>query len=258
MQRVTLLAAGAALLSAGIFLTRSGEDLPCGEMQLHHAGVPVGRALMASSAEGEVPGRKHRTAAASAEISRFLARAKQIASMQPDTERENAIRTLAQEWARESAHAAEEWAVGIEDAAERERALDQICLEVSARDPRGAIRVARENGLQGGISDAIASRWATTDFEAAAKWGRALPEGEERDRVLMRLVQSRATLAPENAASMLSEWGLTGTAGEEAAIAVLHQWLLKDPESARKWVELFPDGTLKQRASAAVEGISSR
>ena len=191
-------------------------------------------------------------------VDRFEAQARQIASMPPDTGRENAIRGLASEWAQGAAGTAEQWAARLEDPAERERALTHVCLEVAARDPRGAVPEAQPNRRDGGPPGSGGNRWAAADFDAAAAWAVDLPEGQMRDRVLMRLVQSRALSEPAEAASMLAEWPLSGRAEEEAAMSVLHQWLLKDPEAGRRWVELFPDGLLKERASDAVQGMSTR
>ena len=177
--------------------------------------------------------------------------------MPPDTARENALRELAQEWAKVSPAAAENWARKLQDPAERELALTQICFEVAAMDPRESIRIARTGNLHPATVDAVLTRWAEEDFKAASSWTGELPEGELRDRLLMRLVQSRANSAPDEAAALLSESPLSATMQDEAAMAVLHQWLLKDPEAAREWVELFPEGALKERATGAVRGMTA-
>lgn len=258
MQRFTLVAAGGALLAAGIFLFAPKDVSPQGEAKSNSAGAEGDHSVHSPAAEDPSRAGKHRAAIATEESDHFRVQARQVAAMPQDTGREDAIRSLAQEWAKDAPGAAEEWARGLEDPAECERALTHVCLEVAAQDPREAIRIAQANELQGGTVEAIAGRWAGGDFESAASWARALPEGGMRDRVLMRLVQSHAGVAPAEAASMLSEWNLSDKAKEETAMAVLHQWLLKDPEAARSWVELFPEGILKDRAAAAVLGMSSR
>jgi hypothetical protein len=140
---------------------------------------------------------------------------------------------------------------------ERERALTHLCFEVSAEDPLEAIRIARSQQLHPATVDAIATRWAGADFDAASSWAGGLPDGEMRDRILMRLVQSRAGTAPDEAAALLSESPLSDKMQDEAAMGVLHQWLLKDPEAAREWVDLFPEGPLKERATGAVRGMTA-
>lgn len=258
MQRFTLVAAGGALLAAGIFLLTRADDPARGEARPNNEEELHDPSASALPAEDAPRAGKHREATATEESDHFRVQARQVAAMPQDTGREDAIRSLAQEWAKDAPGTAEEWSRTLADPAERERALTQVCLEVAAQDPREAIRIAQANELQGGTVEAIAGRWAGGDFESAASWARALPEGEMRDRVLMRLVQSYAVKAPAEAASMLSEWNLSDKAKEETAMAVLHQWLLKDPEAARDWVELFPEGILKDRAAGAVLGMSSR
>jgi hypothetical protein len=187
----------------------------------------------------------------------FARQARQIASMPQDTEREDALQHLAREWARTSPTAAERWAAGLEDPAERERALTHLCLEVASQDPREAIRIARSHRLHPATIDSVASRWASTDFPTAFSWTGELPEGELRDRLLMCLIQTRAADAPAEAAVLLSASPLSDQAQEEAAMTIVHQWILKDPEAARQWVELFPEGPTKERAAAAVQGMTA-
>ncbi len=178
--------------------------------------------------------------------------------MPQDSARESALRDLAQSWGREAPVAAERWARALLDPAERERALTQVCLEVAAKDPRETIRIAQANGLHPGIVQAAAARWAAMDFSAALAWTDEAPEGEVRDRVLLQLIQSRAGEAPAEAAVMLSVSKLNDAAKEEAAMGIVHQWLLKDPDAARKWVERFPEGPAKERAMVEVQGAMAR
>lgn len=250
-RAVILVTAGAVFCAAGVLLVLDSSELPRRTVRASLSGKQ-------SPVEEAPRDGKRRTALASERSNHFRARSEKIGTMPQDTGREEAVRSLAQEWSRESPRAAEDWAEALPDPAERERALNQICLEVSAQDPREAIRLAKENALQSGLLDAVVGRWASSDFDAAAGWARALPEGDQRNLLMARLVQIRAVEEPAQAASLLSEWGLTANTEEEAAMAILHQWLLKDPEAARKWVEMFPDGALKQRANLAVEGMSSR
>jgi hypothetical protein len=187
----------------------------------------------------------------------FVTRAREVAVMPPDADREKALRSLAQEWAAADPTAAERWAAALTDSSERERALSHVCLTICETSPAEAASIAQWHRIDKGVVEAIASRWAESDFDAAVAWADAFSDAELRDRVLARLVLARAGTAPAEAAAIVSNSLEPGQAQQEAAIAVLHQWLLKDAEAARKWVDVFPEGPLKDRAIAEIQGTMS-
>lgn len=251
MQRIVLLGAGAVVLAAGLLLVRPAGDHPQAGAQGHASATRGDHAL------SEEPGFRPEKRPSEPDDP-FKSQARQITAMPQDTARENALRDLAQAWGREAPLAAERWARALLDPAERERALTQVCLEVSVQDPREALRIAQANELHSGILQAIAARWAGMDFAAASAWVDDAPAGEVRDRVLLQLIQSRASETPAEAAAMLSQSKLNHDAQEEAAIGIVHQWLLKDPAAAREWVDRFPEGSTKERAMAEIQGAMAR
>jgi hypothetical protein len=251
MKPLTLAAMSTAVLAIGMLLTGPAQSPP--QTQAPHQ--PHAPASPAPSSSPSLSAKHRPTQPPKPDL--FPNQARHIASLPPDTHREDAIRTLAQEWARNSPSAAHRWASALEDPAERERALTHLCLEVTSQDPREAIRIARSHRLHPATVDSILTRWARTDFPAASSWLRDLPEGETRDRLLIPLVQSRASDSPAEAAALLSTSPLFDQAQEEAAMTIVHQWILKDPEAARQWVDLFPEGPLKERAAAAVQGMTA-
>lgn len=187
----------------------------------------------------------------------FEERSAEIAATPRTTERENAIRELAHEWAAKDLVAAERWAAAFDDPEDWERAMTHVCLEVAGRDPREAIEIAQWHKLNPGTVESIIEQWAKSDFEAAADWVGALPAGKSQDNALARLALVRAETSPAEAAAMISTSLAAGTAQEEAAIAVLYQWLRQDPEAARQWVDLFSEGELKERARKEIQGMAA-
>lgn len=187
----------------------------------------------------------------------FDERAADIAGTPPTAERESAIRDLAHEWAAEDPVAAERWAAAFEDPDDWERAMTHVCQEVAGRNSREAIEIVQWYELNPGMIESIVGQWAISDFGVAADWVRELPAGILRDNALARLALVRAETSPVEAASMVSASLAAGPAQEEAAISVLYQWLRQDPEAARQWVDLFPEGSLKERARAEIEGMAA-
>lgn len=252
MKRLILVSATTLSLAAGVFLLWPAADL---------TDARSGRSIM--SARAGMPAftpatgdRRHRKMPP-ATPKGFAERSAEIAATPPTTERESAIRELARDWAARDPAAAEKWAAAFDDPEDRERAMSHVCLEVAGGSPRDAIEIVRRNELNSGMIESIVGQWGIADFEAAADWARELPTGDLRDNALARLALVRAEKSPVEAASMVSTALAAGPAQEEAAIAVLHQWLRKDPDAARQWVDAFPDGELKERAQNEIEGMAT-
>lgn len=79
------------------------------------------------------------------------------------------------------------------------------------------------------------------------------PPGEERDRLLSRVALTRSKENPADAARLVAEWISPGEVQNEAAISVLHQWALQEPDAALAWAQLFSEENLRSRALKEVE-----
>lgn len=256
MKRLITGSAISVMLAAGVLLLWPTMDST--EARSGRSAVPArdGVSLRAGTADRPFNESRRKTPPPSA-TKKFEERAAEIAGAPPTAERENAIRELAHEWAAEDPVAAERWAAAFKDPDDWERAMTHVCLEVAGRNPREAIEIVQWYELNPGMIDSIVGQWGISDFEVAADWVRELPAGILQENALARLALVRAETSPDQAASMVSTSLAAGPAQEEAAIAVLHQWLRQDPEAARQWVDLFPDGKVKERARAEIEGMAA-
>lgn len=171
--------------------------------------------------------------------------------------REDAIRGLARTWAKSDLTAARDWAVSLQEAGERERAVTFLSFALAEGDPGKALRFAQKEGLndQTGTIRNLAQQWAARDFPAAREWAHDLPQGPERNEIFGRLAMVRATSDPVEAAQLVVSEIQEGPAQEEAAMTVLNRWLIQDPEAAAKWVESFPESDLKERADRELAGF---
>lgn len=144
------------------------------------------------------------------------------------------------------------------DPTEREKILIAACLSWAQCDPRDALRVARELGLDqvsNGVFETILQKWADKDFSAALAWADHEAAGEQRDLLMTRLAFVRSQTQPDAAAKLVVDQIPPGPAQAEAGIAVLHQWALRDLKSASAWVERFP-GDLQDRAHAELAAVA--
>ena len=149
-------------------------------------------------------------------------------------------------------------AAQISDAAEREKILIAACLNWAERDPRDALRLARELGLDevsNALLEDILQKWADTDFPAALAWANHAAAGEQRDHLMTRLAFVRSQTQPDAAAKLVVEQIPPGPAQAEAGISVLHQWALRDFKGAWAWVDRFPRD-LQDRARAELAAVA--
>jgi hypothetical protein len=63
--------------------------------------------------------------------------------------------------------------------------------------------------------------------------------------------------SPTDAASFVVGEMQAGPAQDEAAMAVLHQWALRDFTGASAWVNEFPEGNMRERAIRELKGLAS-
>ena len=256
MERLIIGSAVAVTLAAGSFLlwlTGASTDARNGQPAIPaHNGMSL-RTGMADRPRSE----SRREALPPAAPSLFEERSAEIAATPRTTEREDAIRELAHEWAADDPVASERWAATFDDPDDWERAMTHVCLEVAARNPQEAIEIAQRHTLNEGTIESIVEQWADTDFEKAVDWVSELPDGKLRETTLSRLALVVAETSPAEAADIVSTSLAAGPVQDEAAIAVLHQWLRHDPDAARQWVDMFPEGTLKVRARAEILGMAA-
>lgn len=186
------------------------------------------------------------------------AAAEEALSIKTPALREEMMRRAMQAWAATDPAAALAWAARLPDPAEAGMAMLHVCLQVSENDPAAAITRASQYHLDespGDLVGNLAAGWAARDLTAAQDWVNQQPAGELRDGLMERIVFARAQSDPAAAARMVVDGMGPGDHQIEAAISVLHQWLLQDAGAARAWVALFPEGSLRDRATGELAGM---
>jgi len=151
--------------------------------------------------------------------------------------------------------AALEYISKMPDGDERDDAVQAACLGLGQKDPRRAIEAAQQLQAPGGVAENIVQQWAASDFKSALKFVADQPAGDDRDKMIHRVVYVLASTDPSDAAGLVLEQIPAGSAQDEAVMTVLNEWAYKDFKSAIQWVETFPDGPLRERAVKELEGI---
>ena len=182
-----------------------------------------------------------------------------LARIEPGPSRDEYLLRLPQLWAARDAKAALAWASSLEDQNERTSAIQAVCLQIAQHDPQAAIQTMESVQLTD-YKDALENMmqlWAAKDTSAAVDWALARPEGEQRDGLLARVAYVMAEQNPTEAANLVVKNIHPGEIQNEAAISILHRWAARDWNSAHAWVNIFPEGPLRDRAQKELAGIQT-
>ena len=188
------------------------------------------------------------------------AAARFASSLESAALRAQALRLVAQNWAAQDPASAEKWASHLPDESERDSTLADVCFQIAQTDARQAVEAASQHGLEkmpGAVMENLVQQWAGQDFSSAASWIKQRPPGEQRDQMVERLALVQAVADPAAAAQLVVQEVPPGDIQTEAAIAVLHQWALRDMAGAKAWVELFSAGPLRDRAQNEVSNLEA-
>jgi hypothetical protein len=176
-------------------------------------------------------------------------------------ERESRVRDLLSAWAVQDAEAALRWVSSLEDHAARRCARSTVCFALAEKDPRQAVTLALAHGADEdddrGLLECLTMRWCERECEVVLDWAREQPPGEWRERLLSRASFVLSKSDPAAAADLISDLK-PGAVQDEAAMAVLHQWALKDSSAALEWAEAFPGGDLLERALVEISNLRNR
>ena len=182
-----------------------------------------------------------------------------LARIEPGPFRDEYLLRLAQLWAARDPKAALEWASTLEDQSERMSTLQNVCLELAQSSPEAAIQTIESLELtdcQTSLENMV-QLWAGKDVSAATAWALARPEGEQRDSLVARVAYVTAEHNPVEAAKLVVNNIASGESQIEATISILHRWAAQDWNAARQWVDIFPDGPLRQRAYNELAGVKA-
>jgi hypothetical protein len=124
-----------------------------------------------------------------------------------------------------------------------------------------ANRLMQTTRTQSGKDDSVTLQnfvqlWAAVDLRSAYEWVHQIPASQVRNALMVRVAFVGSQIAPGEAASLVVEELPPGVIQEEAAMMVLHQWALQDPNSAAAWVNLFPDEQFRDRALRELQGVT--
>jgi hypothetical protein len=163
----------------------------------------------------------------------------------------------AREWTRQHPNDAATWLLSAAAGSKRDTVAEMVCVQVAQTNPAEAVALAER--CAGGCSNLLENlvhQWADQNTPAARDYALSKPPGEERDHLLSRVAFVLSKESPTDAARLVAEQISPGEIQNEAAISVLHQWLLRDTNAAAMWAQLFAASPTRERALKEVENVS--
>lgn len=160
------------------------------------------------------------------------------------------------DWVARDPYAAAEWAAQQPAGESRDAVLVAVCYEIANVNPAEAVALAEKHALTNHATLAnLAGQWAQQDLRAAHTWVLAKPAGEQRNELAARVGFVWSASEPSAAAEFVIREIPPGSTQTEAALSILHQWALRNFDAAAAWVELFPDGEIRDRAINELAGV---
>jgi hypothetical protein len=177
--------------------------------------------------------------------------AKFIESLEPWAWRIEAMHLLARAWAKQNVEAAATWAARLKSKDEKLTALSDIVIQANQSDPKEALVLCEKYDFATYNPSTVHSTLqalAKQDSQAAIEWVQQQPDLDFRNEAYSQIAMATASQDPSAAAQLVTSVMTPGSTQEEAAMSILHQWILKDPKGAKAWVAVFPNGDFRQRA----------
>ena len=167
----------------------------------------------------------------------------------PGEGRSALLAIVAVSWATRDPEKAVAWAAQQPNAAERELALERVCLTAADRDSQKALELTLPVRFDDRL-DTLAEilvRWSLREPDEARSWALGQPDGEDRSYLLSRLIELEGQRAPEEAARLAFQALPAGELLDETLIAIARTWANQDAEAAARWVQTFPEGDFRDR-----------
>ncbi|HWA27870.1 MAG TPA: hypothetical protein VG734_19600 [Lacunisphaera sp.] len=171
---------------------------------------------------------------------------------EPGALRDELLRQFIRQWAAADIGGVITWITSLLDESDRRNASLAATAQVAEDDVAGAVELAQllHVGLDDGSLERRVQIWTEEKPGEALAWIARRPADAVRDRLLARIAWTRAQREPAEAAGLVLSYMSPGEARDDALLAVVRQWAVRDPAPATDWVAQFPAGALHARALA--------
>ena len=179
-----------------------------------------------------------------------------IAQMPADDDRQEALATAANAWAGQDFAAATAWANQLPESVDQQKVLENIADEAVYEHPLDALTLAATLPASSTRDDLITratEAWAATAPQDAAAWANQISDDTLREQLTAVVAMRWAGSDPVAAGTLAIDSMSPGPGQDQAVIAIVEQWGRTDMSGATAWVNQFPEGPLRENASAILD-----
>jgi len=177
--------------------------------------------------------------------------ATQWATQTPSDIRSDAVAAATAQWAEKDFSAAEAWATQLSDGSGRVAAIESVIGAAVYANPKEALTLAAElpeDPTRDQLIINAAGTWAASAPQDAATWAKQVSDDRLRQQVVSAIAIRWSDTDPVSAADLIANSLPSGDIQDEALIAIVERWGLKDPNAAKQWVQQSVNGDLQQAA----------
>lgn len=178
------------------------------------------------------------------------------AAVQPRQEETSLLSIVAEEWANHPV-ALRDYADELPATPWKEAFLTTAGLELSMKDPEGAIELAQRiqtEKVKTHLLQAVVCDWVSREPSAALSWIIDVHEPALREALTAAASKAYAMTEPQLAASWLITSVRSPEVAKEAVLNIMDTWGARDPEKAARWAATTLAGDTR---SSAIEIVSS-
>jgi len=174
--------------------------------------------------------------------------------------RTDVMRVIVQNWSESNPGDSAKWVSQLADSNERNTVLSCLCFQVARADPKSAIQILEQQGIDDdrrkGMLGNLAQQWASQDLPAALAWAGNYG-GEDKDNLVAQIALAECKTDPAGAATLIARQISPGAVQDETALSIVNQWAQTDVAAVTSWVDEFPAGELHDQAIAQIDRIAA-
>jgi hypothetical protein len=181
------------------------------------------------------------------------------AQMPAGSDRQEALVTMAGAWAGQNFEEATAWVGQLPDKTERQTVLQGVSDAAVYVNPVDALKLAGSLDETPARDDTIARAagvWAIKAPGDAVSWAKQIPDDALREQVISSVATSWGEQDPVAAANLAINSMSPGPLQDRAVAGIVQRWGIVDAAGAAAWVNQFPEGTLRQTATAMLDQIA--
>jgi hypothetical protein len=174
--------------------------------------------------------------------------------------RTDVMRVTVENWSKSDPSEAAKWVSQLVDSNQRDTMLSCLCFQVAQTDTGMAIQILEQQGVDDERRKAmlgnLAQQLASQNLQGALAWAGNYV-GEDKDDLVAQIALAESKTDPAAAALIISQQISPGPVQNETALSIVNQWAQTDTAAATSWVDEFPAGEVRDKATFTISSIAA-